>query len=264
MAKLNGPFSFTGPLAGVTAYTRKDVEGTLLRSETSLDKERIYSDPAFTNTVRHATEKGGRSKGAWWLRRVLHPLEPVRDGNWQGRLTGALTPLQRADSEGVYGQRRLLFSRYGSLLQGFCLSPRTPFEQLLRSSPVCSLDKDALSARLELPALAAGVNFTPRTPLPYFRVVTVLGVVPDLFFHAGAYAPQGDYRACFPEVAYSDWRPVKGGAPALNLELALPQQPPNGSFALVLALGLSFGAPDPLGSIQAVGYSGSGRIVEVG
>jgi hypothetical protein len=59
-------------------YRRKDLPGTLLRSKGVVTRERMQRDPAFTNTLRHAIEGGGRSQAAKAMRRVLHPLEAVR------------------------------------------------------------------------------------------------------------------------------------------------------------------------------------------
>lgn len=72
-------------------YQHKDLPGTQVRTPTSLNRRRFLTDPAFTNSCRTATEAGGRSQAAQALRTVLFPLSPVRDHNWQGALSRALT-----------------------------------------------------------------------------------------------------------------------------------------------------------------------------
>lgn len=263
MAKLNGPLSFTGQLGDIVGYRRKDLEGTCLRATTSLNKERIHTDPAFANSRRTAEEAGGRSKAAKWLRRMLHSLDPVRVGNWQAQFTKVLTPLQRLDTQGLYGQRDVLFSRYGQLLEGLCLSSRTPFEGLVRNLPSFTLSKDQLQAEVVFPALTQGVNFFAPDSLAYFRVAVVLGAMPDLLYTPGGYKPEGDYNQLYPAEALSDWYPVKGGAPATAFQLQLPKVPPNDSFGLVLAVGLLFGTVNQWGQIEPVKYQGSGRILAV-
>lgn len=263
MAKLNSPFSFTGRLGNIVGYERKDLDGTCLRTTSSLTKERFYSDPAFANSLRNADEGGGRSKAAKWLRRVLYCLDPVRVGNWQAQFTKVLTPLQRRDTEGAYGQRSVLFSRHGSLLEGLCLSRSIPFEGLVRSPISCTLSKEHLQAEVTLPALARGVNFFAPSNQAYFRVAAVLGAVPDLLFTPQGYKPNGDYNQLYPQEVYSEWYPVKGGAPATTLSLQLTKAPPSDAFGLLLAVGVLFGAVNQWGSIEPVNYQGSGRILAV-
>jgi hypothetical protein len=263
MAKLHATFSLTGPLAGLSLYRRKDLDGTFARTRTTISKERLRTDPAFTNTRRCATEGGGRSRGARWIRRVLQPLEAVRDHNWAGALTGALTPLQRLDTEGPYGQRSLLFSAHGPLLEGYPLSRRSPWESLVRTPLVCTVDKEAQSARVALPALLPGSTFFPHTVHPYFRFVASLGPVPDLHFTHGGYTPKDTPGSNLPAVAHTEWLGVKSAAPATALELQLPYTIEFPAYALVLTVGILFGHLDAKGNITAVRYSGSGRIVRV-
>jgi hypothetical protein len=263
MAKLHTPFNLSGPLSGLIVYQRKDLDGTFARTRSTISKERLRTDPAFANTMRQATEGGGRSRAAWWLRRVLQPLGAVRDHNWQGALTGALKPLQERDTESVYGRRNLLFSQHGHLLEGYGLSRRTPWDILVRTPLVCSLDKTVQTAWVELPDLLPGATFFPHSEPPYFRVVASLGVVPDLWHTAHGYTPKDTPGRHLPTVVYTPWLATKSGAAATTLELQLPYTIEFPSYALVLALALSFGSPGESGAIQPINYSGSGRIIAV-
>lgn len=263
MARLSAPFTLTGTFGQLVAYQRKDIPGTLVRTPSSLTRGRFRTDPAFANARRTASEAGGRSKAARALRRVLHPLTPVRDGNWQGALTGALTAVQRGDHESAWGQRSVRLSQHGHLLEGYGLSRRTPFESLVRSPLTCTLDKGALRAVVAIPDLLPGTNLIVCTPEPYFRVVACLGAVPDLFYTPDGYAPARMEQPYAVRAAYSDWRPVKSGAPACTLELRLPTVPSGDAFALVLAVGVLLGTPNFRGDIHSVPYRGSGRIMRV-
>ena len=264
MARLSAPYTLSGTFGQLVAYQRKDLPGTFVRTPSSLTRGRFRTDPAFSNARRTASEAGGRSTAAKALRRILHPLEPVRDGNWQGALTGALTAVQHRDTDHPWGQRSVLLSRHGHLLEGFCLARRTPFESLLRTPVTASLDKATCTATVELPDLIPGVNLWVRTPEPYFRIAASLGVVPDLYYSPEGYSPKAIVPPCPLAAAYTDWQGVKSGSPATTLELRLPLVPPGEDFALVLALGVLLGAPAHGGNIQPVNYRGSGRILRVG
>lgn len=99
----------------------------------------------------------------------------------------------------------MLFSRHGHLLEGYGLARRTPFETVLRAPLICRVDKPSASAVVELPAIIPNLNFFPRTPYPYFRVVASLGVVPDLHYAPYGYTPEPPAGRYLPHVAETEW-----------------------------------------------------------
>ena len=121
----------------------------------------------------------------------------------------------------------------------------------------------ALGGAVAVPQLLPGVNFFPPGRQPWFRLVAVLGAVPDHFYTAHGYTTTGDYETLKPAVVYGDWRPVKGGAPPATVNLTLPQPPPNQAFGLLLAVGFVMGGVNREGEVEAVGYAGSGKNMEV-
>lgn len=194
---------------------------------------------------------------------MLRPLEAVRDYNRAGTLTGLLKPVQVLDGESTYGERSVLLSQHPHLLEGFTLSRKTAFESVVCTPINCTVNKDALSTRVELPQLAVGVNFRPRPPHPYFRIMAALGVVPDLFYSPYGYTPDEELGQYAPQVAHTDWQGVIAGMNENVLELSLPYPVESPSFSLVLAVAVSFGTLDVLGNVVPVKYSGSGRIAAV-
>jgi hypothetical protein len=263
MASNNGPFDLNGSLYNLNFYRRRDVDKNLVRQKTGPTKEQILHDPRFALTLKNCTEFDGLSKASKWIRRVLYPLEAVRDYNWAGTLTGLLKPVQKLDGVSKYGERSLLLSQHPHLLEGFRLSRQTPFDSILRTSISCRVDKAALGARVELPQLVPGVNFGASTPHPYYRVVAALGVVPDLFYSPYGYTPAEEPGQYVPQAVYTDWLGTKSARPESVLELTLPYAVPFPSYSLVLAVAVSFGTLDALCAVKPVTYSGSGRIVAV-
>ena len=263
MAYLNGPFKFNGSLSNLTFYKRRDSDKTIVKEKWAPTREQIMNDKRFALTKKNCTEWDGCSKASKWIRRVLQPLDAVRDYNHAGTLSGLMKQVQKSDSISVYGERSVLLSEHPHLLKGFTLSRRTHLETLVRVPITCTINKAASSAIVALPQLVAGANFAPATPLPYFRLIASVGVVPDMLFTLYGYTPDIKPGHFTPAVAYTEWLGVKGGAPAREMELSLPYAVPFASYSLVLAVGLSFGTLDALGNIIPVKYSGSGRIIEV-
>jgi hypothetical protein len=167
------------------------------------------------------------------------------------------------DSENPLGQRSVRLSLHPHLLEGFTLSKKTPLETLLRTPLAGSINKASLSAQVEVPELLPGGNFKPRVPYPYYRVVASLGVVPDLTYTPYGYTPDEALGQYTPQVAQTDWMGIRTALPETVLSLSLPYTVDFPHFALVLAVGISFGAPNVLGQIRPESYSGSGRIVAV-
>ena len=263
MATYKGPFNMQGSLHNLTFYHRRDIDKDIVRQQSGPSREEILNDPRYALTRLNISEFDGCSKGSKWIRRVLQPLDAVRDYNWAGTLTGLLKPVQQLDDENPLGKRSVRLSLHPHLLEGFVLSKKTQLETLLRTPLVGQIDKTGLTAQVVVPELWPGRNFKPRVPYPYYRVVASLGVVPDLVYSPYGYTPNEVPGQNRPQVAYSEWMGVKTKLPETVLQLTLPYPIGFTHFALVLAVGISFGAPGVLGQISAVPYCGSGRIVGV-
>jgi hypothetical protein len=263
MATYKGPFDVKGSIHNLTFYRRRDVDKHIVREQAGPSKEEIMTEKRYALTRLNMAEFDGCSKGSKWIRRVLRPLDAVRDYNWAGTLTGLLKPVQKQDSENPLGQRSVRLSEHPHLLEGFTLSKRTPLEILLRTPLAGSIDKAALSAQVTVPTLLPGGNFKPQVSYPYYRVVAVLGVVPDLHYTPYGYTPDEALGQYTPMVAQTDWTGIKTRLPQTVLNLSLPYPVAFPHYSLVLAVGIMFGAPNVLGQIRPEPYSGSGRIVAV-
>jgi hypothetical protein len=263
MAKLNSPLDFTGSIGNLTFYKHKSSTQTIVREKSTLAPKRIKNDPCFKRTRQMAGEWDGCVTAFKWVHRIVQPLDATADYNFSGTLQGLFKPVQKGDSEGVYGQRSVRLSRYLHLLEGFTLSRQTPFDTLLRTLLPCSIEKEALSAWVMIPEIIHGLNFFPRTTHPYFRVVASLGVVPDVHYSSSGYMPDLTPGSNLPQVVMTEWTGVKKGMSGERLELQLPYSAAWPTYSLVLAVAISFGTLDVLGNVQAVKHTGSGRIMKV-
>lgn len=263
MAILNGPLHFTGSIGRLTFYQEKNSGQTIVREKTIHDRTRIKTDPRFRRTRQMAGEWNGCVTTFKWLHRLLKPLDATADYNFSGALQGLMKAVQKLDTDGVYSQRSVRLSRHPHLLEGFTLSCQTPFDTLVRTPLLYALEKEALRARVMIPELVTGINFQPRSPHPYFRVIASLGAVPDVHYSPHGYAPDLPAGALLPHVVATEWTGVKKGLAETTLELQLPYTVDHPTFSLVLGVAVSFGTLDVLGNVQGVKYCGSGHIVKV-
>lgn len=190
MATQNGPLDFTGSIADITFYKRKDSDKTFAKQKAGPGKKQIRHDPRFRRTDNMCDEWKGCTMATQWVRRTLNPLDDTRDYNFVGHVSQRLKLVQKLDTEGIYGQRSVWLSRYPHVLEGFSITRKTPFDTLLGAPLTCTLEKETSSARVEIPRMVTGINFQPATLHPYFQIVASLGVVPDIHYTPLGYAPK--------------------------------------------------------------------------
>lgn len=258
MAKIRGPFAVKGKLE---TYRFTPCAAWRARWPASPLAHDIQTKPAYNITRRPNREFRGCSLASRYLRRNFHPLEPARDYALSGLVTGWMTDFLFVDTESEFGRRHILLSRNPRLLEGINLSGRFPFDSVVRDGITYELSREALHARV---GLQAGVNFSPAGKHPYFKVAATLGIAPDVLWTEHGYSFHRAYEQFHPVVAESEWRPTAGDSVPLSLELQLPYTPPNNQFALVLTLGILMGTAGKRGGLEAVRYTGCGKVIAAG
>jgi hypothetical protein len=86
------------------------------------------------------------------------------------------------DTVSLYGQRNVELSQGPQLLEGSILNRRNPLETIVTNKLDYTLSKEHLNARIQIPALLPGINFSPIGSFEFYRWTVVLGIVPDLYF----------------------------------------------------------------------------------
>jgi hypothetical protein len=260
MAKLNGPFDFEGKIGGISAFKMKGVKKTIIREPGGPSREDIKTLPSCDIVRRNNSEFGGRSTAGKYVRRCFKPLMAISDYNPAPGICSLMHKIQPLDTVSEYGKRSVLISKALYLLEGFNLNQRNPFDSMVRHAPEAVIDRQALKAYVQFPELVRGVNFFPPGSHSYFRMVAVLGIVPDLFFKKESYAPEGVF-SFHPQKAVSEWLIVKTGSASLQLELQLPASPTFNSYSLLLSVGIEMGAAASAGIIETVRHTGCGKIL---
>jgi hypothetical protein len=265
MAKLDGNFGFNGPLGNVSAYKMRGVDGIILRRKGGASKEKIKTSPKMAGTRQANAEFGGRANAGKWIRRLLFHQTPMAGYNITGAINALMAPIQQLDTENRQGQRNVVLSKNPRLLEGFSLNREQGFDTIIRNPLSWSISREALSARIELPALLPGINFLTVEKYPMYSIIATLGIAPDFFYTKHGYTPSSrDYHENDMQVAKTDWYPVLQGSPATSLEIKLPNVPPDQSFSLVLSIGLCFGAMQNASTITQVRRAGAAKILGMG
>lgn len=264
MAKLTSLITFSGSLDNISVYEMAGVSKPIVRKKGGAKREKILRDPCFANTRRNMGEFTGRSVAT---RYVLEAFTPLRPGHGTtGILNKVLRAIQKMDTQSLWGQRCVALSLYPRLLQDFDISKRLTLDEVIKNGLTSSLSREERTARVEIPALLPGVNCLHPKNHPFFRVMAVLGVVPDLFYQElpEDYVPQNGFQAVPPQMATTPWRPTTGRADGTTLELTLPQSPGIEAYSLLLSVAIEYGRPDVTGAIEPVPRAVASKIVTVG
>jgi hypothetical protein len=213
---------------------------------------------------QNMAEFRGRAKAARWMRHAVYPLLKFIGGRTHGRLTGIATRVQSLDRTSKQGERPILFSKYGQLLEGFELNPEKPLDRFLKKKVTTTIDRTNCTARISIPAS------TPALPKEYscFRLVASLAVLSD-FQLKNKLSRDSGYTA-MPGSNSNVWAWKETGwltkgktIKAQALDVKLSDLPDHDTHALVLALGIQFGKKDRNGDIIEC-RDGAGRILSVG
>ncbi len=265
MAKFSPNFGFQGSFGDLSFYKRRDIDEPIVRKKGGASKEKIKTSPRFVRTRELNAEFGGRATASKWIMHACWPQKALADYNIAGPINTLVKPIQQMDTESRRGQRNIILSANPHLLEGFSFNRKTSFDSVIRNPVGWSLSRDALFARVDIPALLPGINlFKPekQPACPMFSIITVLGLVPDLFYSERGYQANKGYALNTFQRAETPWFPTLKGAESTTLEMQLGTIPPDGHFSLMLTIGIRYGTMlDTAGTVEQVKYTGAARIL---
>lgn len=264
MAEMTPGFSLIGSISNLSAYKRRGSDKIIIRTKGGPSKEQMNRSPSFEKTRKNNKEFGGRSTASKWIRKGLWPQTLLADYNISGPLNSLLIPVQELDTENQHGRRSVLLSKQPSLLAGFSLNQVYPFDSVVRTPLSYVLDRDRLSAHIDIPALLPGINFHTTVKHPFYSFVAALGVVPDVAFNSVKYVAHPDYDQLGAKATESAWYPVLSGSPALRLDVSLATPTPDAAFSVMLSIGIRFGTVADGGVVRQVEHAGSAKVLGMG
>lgn len=263
MAKLDSAFKFTGSLGDVTAVKRHDSDEYHLQYKGGPTKDQIETLPNFARTRENNSEFAGVAATVRYLRSSLHTLRGCEDSRVTSRFTKICKSLQLADTDHGRGERAVLFSKFGKWLKGFELNKNVSLNSAIQI-PEFTISKQHLSARIVLPELIPGVNFSNPWRQPNYRVVALLSALPDMIHSENGYTPANstihfDTAKTFYATNFFGSNLVFNGA---TIDLQLNGIVPDASTSLVLAVGVQFANEQPAGT-TLVKRAACGRILSI-
>ncbi|MFD2162230.1 hypothetical protein ACFSJU_07485 [Paradesertivirga mongoliensis] len=164
MAKQDSIWKLKGTIGGVTFYKTKD--GSLAREKTSVDGNRIATDPAFARTRENGAEFGRAGKAGKLLRRSMRLLmQNASDKRVTARMTQEMMRVLKADSTSIRGMRNVLDGEL-ELLTGFEFNINSVLGTTLFAEYSSAIDRITGELKVDIPpfvpasALAAPAGST--------------------------------------------------------------------------------------------------------
>jgi hypothetical protein len=265
MALLEG-LTFTGSLGDFSAYRMRGSDKIVMRKKGGARRDEIRNSPAFATARLYMTEFGGCSRMGKHVRQSMQQLRDLADYNISGPINKIMKVVQKQDEANELGRRPIVLSNHTKLLEGFCLNQKYTLDSILRTSIVATVDAETGSAHIEIPRLLRDINFFPNNRHTLFRIEVTLGVAPNFTFNpkAGEYQPPAWHTNNQPSVyTCTDWHAALEGAPAMSLDIALGEIPPDANYSLVLSVGIRFGFTSNKGSVQEVKRAGAAKVLMV-
>jgi hypothetical protein len=270
MARVKQNNQYTGTIGGLSHYTRKGSDEIFVRRKGGATKDQIKRRPEFENTRRNNKEFGGCSKMSKAIRVAFFGLHHVADYNLAPALCSLMKNIQRADTEGAWGERSILLSQYKQYLVGFNFNRITRFDSVLRIPLDWKIDRENTSATVTIPEFACSLGLSMYEKHRLFRISACLGVVTDLVFNERnkEYEPVHDTIGLGRRIESTAWFTTSSTVNAQTLEMKLDLTHPeitfNASDTLILVVAVEFGAYDDFGKPMEVKGAGAGKVIGVG
>lgn len=211
MARNKSFIKLEGTIDGMTFYM-KDGEN-LVKSETTLSKNKIMTDSAFKRTRENMREFGGASRVGKAFREAFSGITKTMADTYMGaRLNRSMKRINRNGS-GIRGERDFDVVNYGEQLKGFEFTDKTPFDSQFTASsapPTVNVSRD--EATWIVPDFSIDAHITIPEGATHFRLVLAAGYVSNYYYNATleSYMPNDEMVNGRGGVSYSADIPLSG------------------------------------------------------
>ena len=261
MAKVNGPFQFTGKLGDLIFYKLPGSDQIYVRYASGPSRDRVKNAPEFANTRDHNSEFNGATKAASLLQKSCGEIRFLKDYNYFGDLIKFIMRMRKADEINPKGERSMLFSIKGYILDGFNFNKSKPFDTIVRYPIGFGISRENSKATVQIPELIPNYNFYPAKDQSLYEIRISFAMIPDMVYASNDYRPIVTCNELRLE-ATTGWHAVIEPQQAKTLELSLPSIPGE-SCSLALLIGIRYGTRLGDGTVLPVPKKGSGKILAI-
>ena len=265
MAKASFNFPFNNNLGDMSIYKMRGIEKYILRMKGGATKKKIKLAPEFETLRLFNHEFGGCAKAGSKIFKILKPIKHLSDHHFFGGLQQICSLVQSLDVVNPIGQRSILFTQHADMLPGFNTNKSNIFDSILKHSPDCIFSRNDRSAMLYFPEMYPNINLKNPWNQQFFRIISVLGILPDMVYTIHGYMQANKAVQYNPVQEISPWMPVNEVFAATVVHLQLGAESfLDDSGKLIVTIGIEFGKAQSQGVIMPGKYLGSAKILAVG
>ena len=266
MAIVKGPIVLTGSMSNVSFYTRRGSDQVIARTKGGAKKEKIKTSPKFEGFRKQQVEWKGCTAFASSLRYAFGGLHRLADYNLTPVLNGFAKNLQKTDTEGENGKRSVVMSKYRYTLENFNFNRNYPINTVLKVSVTGAINREQLTATVQIPRINTETDLQNGLRLPYFRIIVSLGAISDMHYveATASFEPAVPAMHGIAVPVTGEWLLSENIYAAQTMEVPLGNeflQVITDEVSLVLSVAIEFGKVGFTGQPQEVKYAGCGKVL---
>lgn len=269
MARAKNLMEITGSMANFSMYKLQGHDDVIVRSKGGPSKYQIKTKPQFEMVRRNNNEWKACTNMTGQIRQAYYYLKRLEDYPTSGSLNAICKQIQKLDTESEHGKRNVLLSAHKEMLVGFTLSNKQVLESVIRVPLTASIDRSTGIATIDIPELNTDLYLYNFRKLPYYRILAMFSSLTDIMYAGDQYIKYYESNESFfsqkTGVFESEWFPTLGTQAGMNITLRYPMDinPIPAHITLMLSIGIEFGKPGHVNSIEPVKYAGTGKILKV-
>ena len=263
MALLDSILSMTGSLDNLSFYKVKGSNKVHVRLKAGVSKKRMQTDPSFAKSRLHQQEFAGRILAGQLVARATYPLRSIRNYDLVRALHAPFKAIQDRDTKNKLGERGISLSENPRMLEGLSLNRTNNLESIVAPSIQYSIHETG-EAIVQIPELIPGINLhLPRTS-QYYRIIAVLGTVPDIHHQNGKYVSSvAELQRSLCMYDMTDWFHSSSTMDSRTFRLAPTKVPVTNNVVWILSLGLEIGHMKIFDRIETVDDAGAAKILRI-
>jgi hypothetical protein len=170
MAKQKGIIKIKGTLGDMTFYRSQD--GYIVKEKTSLNGNRISTDPAFQRTRENGTEFGRAGKAGKVLRNALrNQMQNAKDNRVVSRLTKEMVKVVKADATSTRGERNVIDGET-EMLEGFEFNLNAKLEATLYAPYTLTINRVTGEMSVHIPSFIPANMVAAPDGTTHFKIVS--------------------------------------------------------------------------------------------
>ncbi|WP_119080445.1 hypothetical protein [Chitinophaga alhagiae] len=261
MAKLNGPFDFSGNFGNFSVYKMRGVDKLVVRRKGGPSREQVNTSPRFARTRENNAEFKACTMLTRGIRNAVFLVNHLGDLRFTGALNSVGKQMQLLDKTSKRGQRGISLSRHGGMLAGFDFNAEMPFDNLFRHPLAVKTNRKKGTATVSIPGLIPGISLNLPWNAPFVRFLVSLGKAGDVRYNGTKFQPVAVDRA-HQQYRITEWQHTGAASGPVEITLQLDKGAARGE-SLVLAIGIELGITGRYGEIEAAARAGAAKILAV-